>query len=312
MQQKSEASRERYVSEKDLSAIRVGYCTPTLDAPFYVALEDAVRKGVEHFGMQYYSTNGQSDIAKQVVAVEDLLSKDIDVLILNPIDPKALVPAVQSAVNRGVKVFIVDSFIEDNAPFISAVIADNQKNGELLGEWLVNKRPDAKSIAIISGNQGNPVGREKRLGFIRGIADTQLHTRNKVDFEVVSQGWGNWTNNGGLKAAEDILIAHPNIEVLFAENDAMAMGALRAIQEMGLEEQITLLGFDGQKEAYELLRQGRYGATAQNSPAILGYTVTETLVRHLNDEQVKRTTYTPSVLVDGGNVDHFYDENSLF
>ncbi|WP_461534065.1 substrate-binding domain-containing protein [Sinomicrobium sp.] len=301
-----------YKSNKDLSSVRVGYCTPTLDAPFYVALEAAVQQSVKQYGMQYYSTDGQADISKQVVAVEDLLSKDIDVLVLNPIDPKAMVPVVETAVDRGVKVFIVDSFIDDSAPFISAVIADNQKNGELLGEWIVRKHREDLRIAIISGNQGNPVGREKRLGFIRGIADTQLHLDNRVNVEVVAQGWGKWTNNGGLKAAEDILVTYPDINVLFAENDAMAMGALKAIREMKLEDHITLLGFDGQKQAYQLLKEGNYGATAQNSPNILGRTVIETVARYLNDENVKRTTYTPSVLIDDRNVDKYYDPDALF
>ncbi len=303
-----------YQSKKDLSAIKVGYCTPSLDASFYVALENAVQQTVKSYGMQYLSTDGQADIAKQVVAVEDLLAKGIDVLILNPIDPQALIPVVRMARDQGVAVFVVDSYIDEQAPYISAVVADNQKNGELLGDWVIrNVKAETLNIAIISGNQGNPVGREKRLGFIRGLADTQLHLYNKVSFKVVSQGWGSWTNNGGLKAMEDILVAHPSVNVLFAENDAMAIGALKAVHEMNLQDKITVVGFDGQKEAYELLQKNGYGATAQNSPAILGTNVVETVAKYLNEEpDVKRITYTPSVLVDRSNVLHFYDPHSLF
>ncbi|WP_418502282.1 substrate-binding domain-containing protein [Flagellimonas sp.] len=307
-----EDERDGYTSEKDLSAIKVGYCTPTLDAPFYVALEAAVRRGVEGYGMHYFSTDGQADIAKQVVAVEDLLAKEIDVLILNPIDPKAMVPVVESATSRGVKVFIVDSFMEEGAPFVSAVIADNQRNGELLGQWLVNRYRMDLSMAIISGNQGNPVGREKRLGFLRGIADTQLHNSGKINFEVVAQGWGKWTKSDGLKAAEDILTAHPNINVLFAENDAMALGGYQALKEKGLEDQVVLLGFDGQKEALASLLEGQYGATAQNSPRILGDLVTETVARFFNDEPVKRIILSPSLLIDGTNAKEFYEPRAMF
>lgn len=307
-------SASGFVSKKKLSGIRVGYCTPTLDAPFYVALENAIRKKVEQYGMQYLSTDGQADIARQVVAVEDLLAKDINVLILNPIDPKALLPVIQSAKQRGVKVFIVDSYIEDEAPYISAVFADNQKNGEILGEWLVtNSKLNEFNIAIISGNQGNPVGREKRLGFLRGLADAQLHNTGKVSFKVLSQGWGSWSNNGGLKAMEDILTAHPSVNVLLAENDAMAMGALKAIREMKLQDKITILGFDAQKEALSLIKSNQYAATAQNSPSILGNTVVETVARFLNDtENVKRVNYTPSVLIDQSNANQYYNPKALF
>lgn len=302
-----------FSSNNDLSGIRVGYCTPTLSAPFYVALEAAVRNTVQQYGMQYISTDGQADIARQVIAVEDLLSKGIDILILNPIDPKALKPVVAAATAQGVKVFIVDSYIEDDAAYLSAVFADNQRNGEILGEWLVNNAPvDEFNIAIISGNQGNPVGREKRLGFIRGLSDAQLHSTGKVNFRVLAQGWGGWNNTGGLKAMEDILVAHPKVNVLLAENDAMAMGALRAITEMNLQQQITILGYDAQKEALKLIMDKRYAATALNSPEILGTTVVETVARYLNDEDIRRVQYTPSVLIDSKNAAQYYNASALF
>lgn len=307
-------STAMYVSKKDLSDVVVGYCTPSLDAPFYVALEKAVRENTLHYGMQYLSTDGQGDINKQVLAVEDLLSKGIKVLILNPLDPKALIPVVQKAKSMGVAVFILDSFIDDAAPYISSVIANNELNGELLGEWVVNRiKKDPLKIALISGNQGNPVGREKRLGFIRGLADGELHNNNRTDFKILTQGWGGWTNNGGLKAMEDILVAHKDINVLFAENDAMAIGALKTIKEMGMEGKIAIVGVDGQKEAYELIRKGAYSVTAQNSPDILGGNMVNIVARYLNGEQgIKQVNYTKSVVIDADNVNQFYNPQSLF
>lgn len=303
-----------YVSAADLSAITVGYCTPTLNAPFYVALEAAVKEKTRSYGMKYLSTDGQGDIAKQVMAVEDLLAKGVNVLIINPLDPKALVPVIKAAKLQGVLVFVLDSYIDDEAPYEAAVFADNEKNGEILGEWVVNNfRQKEMNIAIISGNQGNPVGREKRLGFIKGLADAQLHGTSKVSVKVLSQGWGAWNNNGGLKAMEDILVAHPSVNLLLAENDAMAMGALKAIREMGMQDKITILGYDAQKEALELIIEGSYAATAQNSPSILGSTIVEVAARKLNkDETVKRINYTPSVLIDKSNARQFYDPKALF
>lgn len=311
---RAEQREQTYVSKKDLSGVMVGYCSPTLDAPFYVALEKAVRENAAEYGMQYLTTDGQGDINKQVLAVEDLLSKGIQVLILNPLDPKALVPVVKRAREQGVAVFILDSFIDEEAPYIASVVANNQMNGELLGHWVVNniKKPHL-NIALISGNQGNPVGRERRLGFVRGIAEAQLHLNNKVDFTIVSQGWGKWTNNGGLNAMEDILVAHKEINVLFAENDAMAIGALKTIKAMGLQDQIVVVGVDGQKEAYELIQRGEYGVTAQNSPDILGEKMVTIVARYLNEEPgIKQVNYTESVVIDKSNVNQFYNPNSLF
>lgn len=301
-----------YTSQKDLSGIKVGYCGPSMVAPYYVALEDVVRRTVQQYGMQYYTADGQEDVAKQVAAVEDLLSKGIQILILNPLDPKAIVPVVNRAVSQGVAIFIVDSMIDEEAAYTSSVVANNTLNGELLGLWLAETKNEELKIAVISGNQGNPVGREKRLGFIRGLVDGQLHKDAKTNFDIVAHGWGGWNNNGGLKAMEDILAAHPYINVLLAENDAMALGAYKIIKQMGKEKQITILGFDGQKEAFDMLKSGQFAATAQNSPKILGETIVELVARNLNGETVNKLNYTPSVLITKNNVAQYYDAKALF
>jgi len=300
-------------SARDLSTIKVGYCGPSMVAPYYVALETIVKETVQNYGMTYFSADGQEDVAKQVAAIEDLLSKGIDALIINPLDPKAVVPVVNRAHQQGVKIFVVDSMIDSEANYISSIVANNMMNGELLGLWLADQNISQPKIAIISGNQGNPVGREKRLGFIRGLADGQLHKNAKTNFDIVAHGWGKWNNNGGVKAMEDILVAHPYVNVLFAENDAMAMGAAKAIKEMGKEKDIIIIGVDGQKEAYEMMLDGRFAATAQNSPKILGQLVVQALVRNLNgDDSIEKTIFTPSVLISQMNVASFYDPKALF
>ena len=301
-------------SVRDLSEIKIGYSTPSLNAPFYVVLTKSIKKYTESSGMKFFSADGQDDIIKQITSIEDLIAAGVNILILNPLDHKAMVPAVNAAVKSRVPVFIVDSAIDPEADYITSVQANNEGNGELIGEWIVKKMGRTKiRAALISGSQGNPVGREKRLGFIRGFSETQLMTQGNVDLSIVSQGWGNWTNNGGLKAMEDILVAFPDINLLVAENDAMAMGAMKAIDEAGKSANITIAGFDGQKEAYELIKQGRFGATALNSPDELARLVVDAVVRYLNGEkQIDKIIYTPAVLITKDNVDKYYDPNAIF
>jgi ribose transport system substrate-binding protein len=303
-----------FENKMDLSNIKIGYCTPSLNAPFYVVLTQYIQKYTEGFGMKFASADGQDDIIKQITSLEDLIAAGVNVLILNPLDHKALVPAVNAAEKSGVPVFIVDSAIDPAANYITSVQANNEGNGELIGEWIVNKMGNRKiKAALISGSQGNPVGREKRLGFVRGFAERQLMSQGNVDLTIVSQGWGNWTNNGGLKAMEDILVANPDINLLVAENDAMGMGALKAINESGRATDITVAGFDGQKEAYELIKEGKFGATALNSPEELARLVVEAVVKYMNGErQIDKIIYTTPVLITKDNVDKYYDPKALF
>ena len=304
---------DSFQSQIDLSNIKIGYISPSLNAPFYVVLSKYVQKYTVEYGMKFVMADGQDDIIKQITSMEDLIATGLDVLILNPLDHKALVPAVESAVKQGVPVFIVDSQIDAEAPYITSVQASNEGNGELIGEWAVRQLGNKEiNVVLISGSQGNPVGREKRLGFVRGFVETQLITQGNSNLNIVSHGWGNWTLLGGLEAMEDILVAHPDIDLLVAENDAMGMGALKAIEEAGRSNEILIVAYDGQKEAYELISEGEFGATALNSPAELARIVVESVVKYLNGEKLNRIIYTPAVIITSDNVDEYYDPDALF
>jgi ribose transport system substrate-binding protein len=300
-------------SEIDLSGITIGYSTPSLNAPFYVVLSKYIEKYAEAYGMRFVMADGQDDIIKQITSMEDLITSGVDIMILNPLDHKALVPAINAASKSGVPVFIVDSQIDETADYITSVQASNEGNGWLIGEWVINKLSNKEiKVALISGSQGNPVGQAKRLGFFEGFTESQLMTRGNSDLKIVSQGWGNWTLLGGIEAMEDILSAHPDVNLLVAENDAMAMGALKAIEESGKADEILVVGYDGQKEAFELIMEGKYGATALNSPGELARLVVESVVRYKNRLRLDKVIHTPAVLITKDNVDRYYDQDALF
>ena len=300
-------------SEVDLSDITIGYSTPSLNAPFYVVLAQYISKYAEAYGMRFVMADGQDDIIKQITSMEDLITTGVDIMILNPLDHKALVPAVNSAAGSGVPVFIVDSQIDETADYITSVQASNEGNGWLIGEWTVNQMSDSDiKVALISGSHGNPVGQAKRLGFFEGFTETQLMTRGHSELNILAQGWGNWTLLGGIQAMEDILTAHPDVNLLVAENDAMAMGALKAIEESGKADQVLVVGYDGQKEAYELIIEGKYGATALNSPGELARLVIESVVRFKNGQQLDKVIHTPAIVISKDNVEEYYNPDAQF
>jgi ribose transport system substrate-binding protein len=295
--------------------IKIGMSQKTLSAPYFVAQVKAVQKKTEEFGMKFVYIDAQDDINKQIASIEDLLAQGINVLILNPLDPKALVQSTKSATKAGVPVIIVDSSIDPSADFVTNIQSNNLENGELVGEWLVKRTAGKRlKIALLSGAQGNPVGKERRQGIFRGIIEQQLRSTGKVEFEIVSQGWGNWTYEGGLKAMEDILVAHPDINVLVSEQDAMALGAIQAIEEAGkLKNIVIVAGADGQKEALKLIRDGNYGATGLNDPIQIGEAAVEIAIKILSgDRNFPRVIYTPAVCISSENVDKYYNPDAIF
>src|SRR5690606_40402057 len=88
-------------SERDLTGIKIGYCTPSLNTPYYNALLTTIKHTVESTGMTFLSADGQNDIIRQISAMEDLIAQGADVLLLNPLDPKALVGVTKSATVAG-------------------------------------------------------------------------------------------------------------------------------------------------------------------------------------------------------------------
>ncbi|MFB3906432.1 MAG: substrate-binding domain-containing protein [Acidobacteriota bacterium] len=298
----------------DRRGLVIGLSMYTLGAPYFAAQNNALKRKAESLGITVIDTEAKDDMNKQLADVEDLLSRGIDLLILNPKDPQGLIPATKAATRAGVPVIIMDSSIDPSADFVTTVQSNNLANGELIGEWLVRRmKGKPLKIALLSGTPGNPVGKERRQGVFRGIIEEQLRTANRVSFEVVSQGWGNWAHEGGLKAMEDILVAQPDFNVMLAENDSMALGALKAIRESGRKDIVVLAAADGQKEALELIKKGEYGATGMNNPVLVAETALEMGLRYLDGERnFPKTTYTPAVCIAADNVDKYYSPRSEF
>ena len=159
-----------------LAGLKVGYSSPSLNAPFYVVLSEYVQIFTESYGMDFVMADGQDDIIKQITSMEDLVTAGVEILILNPLDHKALVPAVNAIAGSGVPVFIVDSQIDPEADYITSVQASNEGNGELIGEWVVQNLSNTTiQAALISGNQGNWI----RSGFYRDTTDDTGECRSE-------------------------------------------------------------------------------------------------------------------------------------
>nr|WP_246690684.1 substrate-binding domain-containing protein [Neorhizobium alkalisoli] len=293
---------------------KIGISMKTLDAPYFAAQEVSAKKKATELGCEVISVDAQNDLNKQVADVEDMVAQGIKALIINPRDSKGLVPAVNAATAAGVHVFVIDSTIDPQANFVTLVQSSNSQNGLLVGQWLANatKGKDLK-IALISGDKGNEVGQERRLGVLAGLLEGQLRNEGRARFEVVGQGWGAWTNEGGLKAMEDLLTANPNINVVVGENDSMVLGAEKALGDT--KDVLLLAAADGQKEALQAIKDGKYGATGLNDPAIVAATAVDLAKKAIDGklpEGMSKITYTTPTAITKENVDKYLKKDAVF
>lgn len=302
-------------SAKDKQIV-IGYSSKTLDAPYFAAQAEAAKDAAAKMGCKFISTDAQNSMTKQISDIEDMLSQKIDVLLLNPKDAKGLVQVTKEATAAKVPVIIVDSTIDPSADYVTTVQANNTANGLLVGEWAVNNfgNKDLK-IGLLSGEQGNPVGQERRLGVMQGLVEAQLRKFGKASVTVVGQGWGGWTQAGGLKATEDLLTAHPEINVILGENDSMVLGALRALDDAKRKDVTVFAAADGQKEALKLIQEGKYGATGRNDPDEIGRKAVEIGVQAAQGKlppNFPKVSPTEPAVITKDNISKYLRPNAVF
>ncbi|WP_283192648.1 substrate-binding domain-containing protein [Rhizobium sp. AN80A] len=296
---------------------KIGISMKTLDAPYFAAQEVSAKKRAEELGCEVISVDGQNDLNKQVADVEDMVAQGIGALIINPRDSKGLVPAVNAATAAGVKVFVIDSTIDAQANFVTLVQSSNSQNGLLVGQWLADATKGKElKIALISGDKGNEVGQERRLGVLAGLTEGQLRNEGRANFTVVGQGWGAWTNEGGLKAMEDLLTANPDVNVVLGENDSMVLGAQKALEQANKSGDVLFLAAaDGQKEALQAIKDGKYGATGLNDPALVAATAVDLAKNALDGKlpgDISKITYTTPTAITKDNVDKYLKKDAVF
>jgi ribose transport system substrate-binding protein len=295
---------------------KVGVAMYTLSAPYFAAQQAAALDQAKKAGCEVSTSDGQNDMNKQIADVEDMVAKGVKLLILNPRDPEGLVAAANAASAAGVKVVVMDSSINTSANVVTQVRSSNDQNGYLVGQWLAKRMQGTPmKIALLSGSQGNEVGRDRRLGVFKGVVEGQLTNEGKSTFEVVGQGWGSWEQEGGLKAMEDLLTAHPDVNVVIGENDSMALGAMKALEGVGSTDVLVLAAADGQKEALAAIKEGKYGATGLNDPDLVARTAVDIGLKAMNgtlEADFPKLKLTDPAVITKENVDKYYRADAVF
>lgn len=296
-------------------ALKVGFANRTLNGAFFVGLTEYMKINAQKAGYQIITTDAAGNMDKQVADVEDMLSQNIDYLVLNPQDPAAGVKITEMATKKGIPVIDLDSDISLDAPVITRVMANNAANNRLIGDFAVKQFGNNPiNAVIISGNQGNLVGEARRDNFIAGVMEAQMRDYGATNFTVLTQGWGNWDQQGGLKAMEDALVAQGDkINMVYSEMDDMALGAIRALKAAGKLENVKVFAHDGYKFSLDAIKRGDQQATASNNPKLLTEKVFEVIKAH---HEGKRTfnnyEYIKPLLITKDNVADYYDPESLF
>lgn len=255
---------------------KIGVVLSTLNNPFFVTMKEGIEEKAKELGYEVIVIDSQNDPAKEISGVEDLVTKGVNVLLINPTDSDAVVNSVKIANENKIPVITLDR-ASNGGEIISHVASDNVKGGELAGQYILEKLNGKGKVVELEGISGTTAARDRGAGF-NNIISGKL--------EVVAKQTADFDRTKGLNVMENILQSQPDIQAVFAHNDEMALGALKAIEAS--KRDIIVVGFDAIDDAINSIKEGKLSATIAQQPKLIGEKGVEIANKILNNEQVDK------------------------
>lgn len=261
----------------------------TLNNPFFVTMQEGAEAKAEELGYELIVLDSQNDPARELSNVEDLMQRGVQALLINPTDSDAVVNAVRMANRSDLPVFTVDRGAT-RGEVVSHIASDNALGGQMAGDYIADQLGSDARVVQLEGIPGTSAARERGQGFAQAVADN--------DLDLLASQAADFDRTEGLNVMEDLLTAYSDIDAVFAQNDEMALGAVRAIAA-SQQQDILVVGFDGTSDGIEAVESGRMGATVAQQPYVIGELAVESAVRHLNGEAVEEYIPVPLEVITG-------------
>lgn len=253
---------------KEYKDITIGFAGMTLNNEFHITLANGAREQATALGCKIDVQAGDqhASAATQLTIIENMLSNNVDGLIIVPSASEGLETALRKSKEQGVPVVNADTLINKDVAQLAGLEipfygTDNFQGAKLAGEFVKGKFPTGTKTAILTGIEGHQNTSDRRNGFIQGAGDAIV---------VVAEQTANWEVDQGYTAAQNIVSANPDLKLFFCSNDNMGIGALRAVEEAGLKDQIAIIGYDAVSEALNLVEAGDFLCTVAQYPAKMG------------------------------------------
>lgn len=266
---------------------------PSAGNPFWALVEQgAVQAGADYgVDVQVVAPSAESDIPGQIALIEDNTAQGAAGMAIAVTDAVALNPAIQAAMDQGVKVVWVDSGGDNEG--VTYIGTDNAVGAALAGKYLCDNLEPGSKVAILQGLITTTTGMARADGSKAAVTECGL--------DLVMEVPANWDRAQGLAATEDIITQHPDLAGIFGSNDEMALGAVEALRAADLLDQVMVVGYDANPDAREAVLAGDMEATIAQNPINMGYFGVESLIKLINGETLDPTIDTGVELITAEN-----------
>lgn len=287
--------------------ITIGFSSFGFAVPYCLSMVRGAEEEATHFtNVKVISTDSAFDAEKMTSDIDDMIAKGADGIIIDGGAFKALPAGLDAVKNAGVPLVLVNRLLE-GGDYTSFIGPDNTAIGVQDGQYIVERLGGEGFLLIIRGGAAdNVIGLERTNGLLSEIEKSNIKYEMAPDF-------GGWTEDGGFTIMEDMLAKYDKIDAVYAENDSMALGAQKAIQDAGRSDEMFLAGVDGQKEALIAIMDGtNFAVTGKNDGDEIGRAGFHRLMAILAGAIPEKDTVLPSPVITIDTAARYYNPDSLF
>ena len=280
--------------------LRMGYVTMDLGNPYFVKMIDGMKEKANELGIELTIHDGQNQAEPQIKAIENLITKKVDAIIVSANDSAALNPIIEQAKNAGIKVIAANAPVEDPDAFVGSIEYEfGFMGGEIAGEYIRDNLDGKANVAILKFSK-IAAALERMEGAKAGLLSIAPNAKIVAEQEA-------HTRELGLNAVETLLQSNPNLNAVIGINDDAVLGAYQAMMAAGKDgEDIVLVGFDAIEEALIKIKEGGiYRGTEDIAPFESGKMIIETAVKVIEDGPIEELIEFPMKKVTPENVDEF-------
>ncbi len=274
----------------------IGISVLTTSNPFFnVITENFTAEAAKH-GYDVLATSGEYKVELQQNQVKDFIVKKVTAIVLCPCESKSIGPAIKEANEAGIPVFTADiACLAPDAKVVTHVATDNLGGGREAGKGMIEALGESGGKVVILDYKSAESCLLRVDGFKEVInAHNSENPDSKIDIVMELPGEGQ--KDRGYKAAEDAIQAHPDLAGIFAINDPSALGARAALEKAGKADQVKIIGFDGQPEGKQAIKDGKIYADPVQFPDEIGRKTMEAILAYLNGEEVEPEILIPTKL----------------
>jgi galactofuranose transport system substrate-binding protein len=248
--------------------IVLGFSQVGAESGWRTANTKSVRESADEAGIDLRFADAQQKQENQIKAIRNYIAQRVDVIAFSPVVESGWDTVLKEAKDAGIPVILTDRAVDsaDDTLYETFIGSDFVLEGKLSGEWLVEEfadNPGPVKIVELQGTTGSAPANDRKQGFGEAIAADPK-------FEIIASQTGEFTRAKGKEVMEAFLQAHKDIDVLFAHNDDMGLGAIEAIEAAGLVpgQDITIITIDAVRDGMQALADGKINFIAECSPLL--------------------------------------------